>query len=252
MYGKFISFLAVILFAGVAQAGIINTLPPVPKKVEKDKLNARLAASVDWQQGNTNKLDLNAGGFMTWLRDPWTIHFVSSFTRATSFGALEDFNTLNHLRGRYFFNEWFGAEAYTQHEYDPFRKLDTRYLLGGGPFVKVSELGALSFIIGTSGMFEYIKPDDQQPEEFNPRWSSYLQAEIRVNKNFAIQDTFFFQTRFNDLSDVMVFNTAALEIKALDWFGVTLGFTVSHDERPLAGVEKTDLSLTSSLFIEYQ
>jgi len=244
--------LAIILLPSLCYAGIINTLPEIPSHYGEELLTAKLSASLDWQHGNNKQLDIKAAGNLFLQREFWSLYITSSFTRSTSNNALEAFDTLNHIRVRYFFLYWLGLEAYTQHEYDTFRKLDTRYLAGIGSTFKIIDTDYFDVMVGTSALVEFIRPSEQLPEEVNFRWSNYVQAEFSINERLTIQNIFFYQMRFDDPRDVTIFESVSLEIKAFDWFGVALGFTLSHDERPLPGVEKTDLGLTSALFVEYQ
>lgn len=56
-----------MLTSSVCYAGIINTLPQIPSyyKTHRLKVNTRFFASIDWQQGNNETLDLKTGGYLT-------------------------------------------------------------------------------------------------------------------------------------------------------------------------------------------
>lgn len=250
---RLILFLYMLISSSISQAGIINTLPKIPEEESRELAVAtKLSGSVDWQEGNNNKLDLKVAGYLSLLQNPWSVYFVTSATRAVSDSELESLDTMNHLRVRYFILKDLAFEVFVQHEFDEFRRLDARSLVGGGPALTILSSKYVDIMLGTAGMFEHIKPSDDLSEEFNARWSNYIQIEIDINQKFSIQNVFFYQMRLGASEDYMLHESISLEIKATDWFGVSLGFTVGHDEMPLPGVEKTDLALTSSFFIEHE
>lgn len=248
---KSILITIILLFSSFVQAGIINTLPEIPG-VNEAFFKTKLSVSVDWEHGNNDKLDIKAAGFLLLQKEFWSVYFVTSTSKLVSSGRLESLDTMNHLRGRYFLLDWFALEIFTQHEYDRFRKLDTRALLGAGPTLKILSTDSLNIMSGTAVMMEYIKPSDNLDEEINARWSNYLQIEMSINSRFSINNIFFYQTKLDNGSDFLIYESISMEIKANKWFGISFGFTISHDSMPLPDVSKTDLALSSSLFIEYE
>ena len=248
-----LALIVLILFlSNSIQAGIINTLPEIPKSDDKPLIKTRLSASIDWEQGNNNELDIEAAGFMLLQKKLWSVYFVTSASKSVSNGVLGSLDTMNHLRGRFFLLEPFALEIFAQHEYDRFRKLDTRALIGAGPTFKILSSEFLNIMSGMSMMMEYIKPSDNLDEEINARWTSYLQLELNINDRFSIHNVFFYQTKTNDSSDFLIYESISMEIKATKWFGIAFGFTIGYDNMPLLDVGKTDLGLSSSLFVEYE
>jgi hypothetical protein len=273
-------FISIILFPAIAKAqvAIVNALPEIQEEEELGWSTA-IAASANYRDDNSKekKLTLSLSGSSTYRSYGWLMHGIAKGAYEWIDGVDEEANTVEHLRFRFTPNKifspderarnskgasgkacrsgnnWknmFHLEAFAQHEYDKFRALDARTVAGtGGVFI--IETDHIDIGVGTSYMFEYINFYASNQEEFNHRWSNYLQLEIDPIDTISIVNTTFIQFRIDDMSDILIMTSLGLKVKATKWFGIQLSFGIDFDSQPPANVKDVGIGTGADIIVEF-
>ena len=241
-----------LLCPSVAYAGILNTLPDIPSDSKED-LKVKLGLGANWQTGNNDVLNISSAGSVYYNKNNGlNIYAISRYSRNGSASGknINGHSVLTHFRLRYL--RTIGAEFFAQHEFDKFRNLDARVLVGFGPIFRLIKGEDLNIILGTSFMFEHLNWHKPNHYEYNERSSNYIQIELIKSSILTLQDSIFFQFKFYDPKDYLTLNNLSIEVKILDWLSINTMCTVAYDSRPPFGIKKLDTTLMTGVVINYE
>ncbi|MHA2280087.1 MAG: DUF481 domain-containing protein [Promethearchaeota archaeon] len=257
-----------------AQVSIVNALP----EIDADNgWNRKLSLSVSWRNDNTKETELllSGAGAISYKESPWLFHFVAKGVHEQENGESTEGSVMEHFRTRLSIgelvdplvavsalskgervsrNNWYDGlylEAFTQHEYDKFRALNARVLLGTGPAYAIVSNDQVGIMIGTAYMIEYLNFTGRTSNEFNHRWSNYLQVDIEPSDRFSIEGVTFAQFRIDEFSDHLLMATIALKVKATEWLGVELGVGIDYDSDPPPNIKEIGTGIRSAIFVEF-
>jgi Protein of unknown function, DUF481 len=161
--------------------------------------------------------------------------------------------TFLHMRWTGMWHPRVGSDAFVQHQYNRFFRLQRRSLAGAGLRVEIVHDPVFLWWGGTGYMAEYElinvqpgAPDD--PETLSHRWTSYLTERLTLaGGRLLLQSTTYFQPRFDDFSDFRILQELEGLARITDILGFGLTMSILHDSAPPTGVKDTDLRLTSSV-----
>lgn len=149
------------------------------------------------------------------------------------------------------------GEAFLQHQFNEFQRLDTRVLLGGGGRFALRREKTLQAFLGSGLMWEFERldlPEVQQDErdERTVRWTNYLTLRYAApDRPVRMAATFYAQPSLEAFSDVRLLFEGELEVELSRRLSLGLAASVSHDSEPPPGVEETDLALVNKLGIRF-
>jgi hypothetical protein len=160
--------------------------------------------------------------------------------------------SLEHVRLRHQVTERIAAETFVQHEYDAFRRLQLRMLLGAGPRVHLLASEPLRVTGGVALMLEHerLASDAQEDAGLRTsdlRLSSYVLGRLALGENVSLVETFYVQPRAGAPSDLRLLNETALVVKANAYVSLAVGFTATYDSRPPAAIPRSDTQLRTTL-----
>jgi hypothetical protein len=241
----------VLLAARSASAQIVNVQALFEETVPEGP-SAGVELSVDWRTGSTNLLVARGMLLGQWRSER---HWVLGVVRGEYGFAGEKrivSKTLEHLRYRHRFLEWLSGEVFLQHEYDEFRRLQLRALLGTGPRFTLWGAEGGNLILGVAGMLEHerLRRDDAPDagnQATNVRLSSYLLGRLKLMENISLVETLYLQPRVDRPSDLRLLNETLLAVDANKRVVFTVGFILTYDRTPAANVSPVDTQLRTSL-----
>ena len=249
-----------IVFLGAIVLGALLTAAPawaivnvLPTGKGKDGLSGKLSTSVTWRTGNTELLQLAASSNASFHKGPHGVLFKAQVTYGSKSSEVYIARTFEHLRYRYEWLDWLTFETLFQHQYDMFKQLKFRALLGGGFATQWQPLEDLSLVFGSTYLLEReVEGDDVEItlssfSDFEHRWSNYLQVGWNLTETIGLKSTTFVQPKFTDFGDLRIHSENGLTVKANESFGITVSFTASYDSQPFADVEPLDTNLKTSL-----
>lgn len=130
-------------------------------------------------------------------------------------------------------SEWFLLEAFAQFQTDRPLKIQSRQLQGLGPRFRLAKTASFSFYTGHLIMYEYDRELSTEIEHFDWRLSSYFSLDWNIAKSAAVTSVFYYQPRFDNLSDFRFNWQNQLAFKFSKHWAFTLEANVAYDANPV-------------------
>jgi len=154
-----------------------------------------------------------------------------------------------HLRHTRREHPVYQPEAFVQADYAKSRRLDGRYLLGGGIRFRIREGEHSSLSLGNSLMWER-ETLDVREDDPHPSFTSVLRSSNYINLRWqgraTLSTTAYYQFIPTDPSDVRILGTAELTAPLLGALHQTTSLTFRVDTDPPMGVKKADVKVATS------
>jgi len=140
-------------------------------------------------------------------------------------------------------------EFYTQVEFDKFRALRLRRILGTGVRLQALRSETASIYLG-AGAFQENEDLNLDPDEETLRGNMYAAYVHNFINKTKLSATVYYQPSFSQSDFRIRFNTA-LGIPLTEKFKFTLEFTAGHDSAPPTDIVKTDTLYLTGLAYSY-
>ncbi|MDF1563690.1 MAG: DUF481 domain-containing protein [Deltaproteobacteria bacterium] len=224
-----------LALATPAAAQIVNVQSRFDARPE-DGLHGALSGSADWRTGNTEYLALRLKLSGTGSFGDHLILLAASAEYGVASGADEPFlsRLFEHLRYRHAFGELVSAEAFVQHEYDRFRKLQLRFLAGAGLRLDLVSSETWGAAIGLAAMLDHEELIEGRGQATVGRFSSYLIGRASLSESLSLTESVYAQPRIDLPSDIRLLSETSLNVKAAAWLSVAVSFTLAWDSDPPA------------------
>lgn len=158
---------------------------------------------------------------------------------------------LQHFRYNYKINKLLTAEAFTQAQFNKVLNLNFRGLAGAGLRFKLLKMDNLRMYSGVAYMFEYEEPSHEYEIERNHRLSTYLSLSYRMNENFKLVNTVYYQPRFDYFADYRISNNLDIVLKITQRMSYVMSLEYILDNKPLPGIPRNIYSLKNSLVFDF-
>jgi hypothetical protein len=160
--------------------------------------------------------------------------------------------TLEHLRFREQHTLRLATEAFAQHEYDAFRRLQARALVGAGPRVHLFSSERLRVTSGLALMLEHERlardaQVDAGQRTTDLRFSTYVLGRLALGENVSLVETLYAQPRVDAPEDLRLLNETSLVVKANAYVSLGVSLTAIYDSRPPASIPRSDTQLRTTL-----
>jgi len=250
--GRWVLLLA-WLHAASAAAQIVNVQAMFDEKAPPGP-SAAVDLGTDWRTGSTNLFTVRGALLGQWRTETHT--WLGAIRGEYAFASGERIvsKVMEHLRYRYRFTERFSGETFLQHEYDEFRRLQFRALLGAGPRLTLLSEDDAALVLGVAVMLDHerLRRDGEADAGMritDPRLSSYLLARVKLMENIHLVETVYAQPRLTGPSDIRLLNDTTFQVTPNERVTVSLGFNLTFDSAPPATVSKLDTQLRTSVGI---
>ncbi len=247
--------LGVLLHASSAAAQIVNVQALFDEKAELGPA-AAIELGGDWRTGSTELFSVRGSlvGQLRSERDVWLGVIRGEYSFATGERIVSQ--VLEHVRYRRKLTERLSAEVFAQHEYNEFRRLQFRALLGAGPRVILLNAETVGFTFGVALMLEHerLRKDgevDAGDRYTDPRVSSYLLGRLRLMENIDLVETVYLQPRVTRPSDLRVLNETLFAVTPNPLVTVGIGFNLTYDSAPPATVPALDTQLRTTVGVRF-
>ena len=244
-----------LVLTGTAAAQIVNVQGALATPPEEDGATGKLEVKADWRTGNNPLLDLGGGASLLVKRGDLLTLVVARGGYGTSRGLTLTKRTFEHVRFRYRVACHWRWEAFAQHEYDAFRRLAIRALVGTGPVVQFVESKPATVLAGAAYMFELEQLDeragtlDAGERSVFHRASFYVTGTHKIGDSASITETIYVQPRLRHPSDVRVYAEVALTSKLSRRLALSDALTFAYDRTPPDEIERLDTQLVVSLIL---
>lgn len=234
-----------------AEAQIVNTLRgwEEPEPGWSGEIETRLALA----EGNSDYLELSAGGALQVVAGRHRVRTLVSerLRRASGEKVAEDF--LVHARHNYSLTAALKTLAFAQNQVNPFRRLARRTLFGAGLRWDFVRADAWDAGLGVSYMLELerLTDDPAGGTETEHRASYFLTVIGRATGTLRVDVSAFFQPLLDDYTDSRAYASASARVDVVGGLDLLVALGLLHDSDPPAGVEPTDLTLSSGIVLEF-
>ncbi|MFH1845350.1 MAG: DUF481 domain-containing protein [bacterium] len=244
----FFSLLICLLLPVCAQAAIINTLQGF--KDQEPGWTGNFTGSFSTTGGNTEQLTLEAAGQAQLLGDRSRWRFLSGARRESSHGVETAKSVMGHVRHNQTLSPLVHTLAFLQIQQNPFQRLESRFLLGGGFRFDLFRRQNWSLSWGLAHMVEKERIEDEAGSDTDHRVSSFLMVRWRPQENVQLDVIAFAQPRWAEFADLRAIVTAGMRVKISDAFSLRLQVDYQHDANPPANVDEADWEFTTGLSFE--
>jgi len=259
MMARFFSFLSLSFFVltwlpATANAQIVNVQDLFISRTEEG-LNLGAVGKTEIKSGNTDYQYYNLALVGRYLNGRHTLVGTGNLEYAEK--GQEKFTNrhFEHLRYRFEALPPAGVEAFVQHEFNEFRRINLRLLLGAGPTWKALSSARFYLFIGSVYMFEYNELgageyDDSGDVWKTHRWNNYLTFQWNLRKGVKFLTTVYYQPAFTDFSNYNLLWNANLSVAINDWLSVVITYNYSRQNVPPQGVNPYDSVLVAGLAVK--
>jgi len=205
-----------------------------------------LGGSFNWTQNVDQVFAINATAHLQYKKNKNLYLLLGDYSFLK--GADKKFidNAFVHFRFNHKFSELFRGELFTQLQNNKISKIDTRFLIGAGPRLKLPASKTLKIYLGILFMYEYEKELLDPPIYKNDaRNSSYLSFTYKPNDRVEIISTTFYQPKLTYFNDFRILNQETVVIFISKKLAVTMDFNYLYDQFPVEGVPQINASYST-------
>jgi hypothetical protein len=245
---------AVAVLAGSAEAQIVNTLRGFD--AEDSGWSGSVAGAVAFAEGNTQYFEFEIDGKVQYQTSRHRWRLIGIHMRRTARGVEVAEARLGHFRHNYRLWSRFSTIAFLQGQYNPFLRIDSRTVIGGGGRAELFEGDVWRSAIGVTVMHETEELTDENDavaafqsveRTSNYRVSSFLTVYREGANGFDIDLWAFFQPVMNDFADARASGAASIGLNIVGELDLVVTYVVKYDSQPPSGVKKYDYILRSGL-----
>ena len=208
-------------------------------------------STVALAEGNVEYFALDAAAAVQYQTERHRIRLLGRAGRTTASGAEVSKNVLGHLRHNYRILGWLNTLVFLQAQYNPFRRIRSRILLGLGARLDLVNSESLDLSLGASYMRESEELTDDDLGAIGQNRASYFITAYGRLEPVQIDVTSFYQPLLRDLTDARAIVAVSFRIDLVGGLDYLLGFSFEHDSAPPEGVEETDLRLRTGLQLDF-
>jgi hypothetical protein len=240
-----------------AHAQIVNVQGALAKAPAQDGVTGQLELKVNWREGNNPLFDIGGAGNVVVRRGGVIGLVLARGAYGTSRGLTLARKSFEHARARIELDARWRWEVFAQHEYDQFRRLSLRALIGTGPALQIIDSPELALLAGAAYLYEGERLDrragtvDAGARTTAHRGSVYLTGHEDLSTSVAIVETMYVQPRLDHPGDVRLLGELAVLSKLSSWIALKDSFNVAYDRTPPDGVRRYDTSLEIALLVAF-
>ncbi|HRO67144.1 MAG TPA: DUF481 domain-containing protein [Pseudobdellovibrionaceae bacterium] len=214
-------------------------------------LSGALNLQANGQSGNTEKFTGEVSSLNLYRSSEKEYIFLANYKYGESNRLRDTHQGSMHLRLARSWTSFPTTEVFAQTQFDQFKLLKSRDLLGGGLRFHWSETKKSDAYFG-SGLFhewERIKEPGSNQEDW--RGNFYLSYLRFLDELWMTSLTLYYQPAFDDVSDFRLHTELGLELKLTTMLALTLKSTHQCDSAPPPTVRRQDLSYLAGLSLKF-
>ncbi len=171
-------------------------------------------------------------------------------------------NILNNgnLHFRTTFNRWntFSTEAYIQGQYDNFRGLTDRVLVGVAERWRIIESKKFDWHLASGPMFEYERWRVPEKEEIRqkrlPKLSTYTTFRWKISETIDFNTIVYYQVGYDSEDDITrhrVSNNSNLNFKITKKLSFHTGISIAYDDKPIVPITEFIYSVENGISLNF-
>ncbi len=217
-----------------------------------DKTGYMTSLGLDFNvlSGNSEKFEVAPNARLDYVSDYWNWFVVGNYKYGES--AHQTFANKGFLHWR--INapldlsdmSW---EFFVQREFDEFRRITDRALIGAGlriPFMTFGPNGDNGKMYWGSGLMSEHEAYQSAPYVDRLRWTNYLSCSYR-NKGFSFVTIGYVQPDLGDFGDVRILSDTSIAVDIVSQLSWRFGIKAAYSSRPQASVKSYDLDIHNGI-----
>lgn len=222
------------------------------RKSSKSGRDHHLKLGLSTKSGNTSKTDYSVFYRFDYGHKEWYWLGLVNYDFGKAQGEEYANSGFYHVRGGYKITPRFSYEGFVQHQYNVYRLLKNRELLGAGVRYKLNTLFSLpgTYYVGTSLMGEWETVTGYSSTNVI-RSSNYITFNVPLSTSVTLSGTTYFQVLPSDISDYRVLADMALKTKLTDQISLSMNIYGLFDSDPPPTVRDYDLAISNSLVFNF-
>ncbi|MEJ2719606.1 MAG: DUF481 domain-containing protein [bacterium] len=211
-----------------------------------------LEGTVAVADGNTNyfQFDLAAAVQHLGARNRWRL--LGGLSRRTASGEEIAQNRLLHLRHNYRFRARLASIAFIQGQYNPFKRIETRLLVGAGLRFDLTRREKWNAAVGGTVMYETEELTGQTGQfNYDYRYSFFLTVFRDVSEGVSLDISGFYQPLVDDPVDARALAAASVRTDVIGELYLVFAYRLEYDADPPAEVKRLDQNLRSGLGYDF-
>lgn len=247
MLNDFYFFVLLLLFSSQSEAFLnIEGF----RQQEKLGFNGNFQMKSSGAQGNTDKSSLSTSSLQIYKTDYWEYLGVVSYDYGESTGRKDTNKGYVHLRVSQWLTEELGWENFIQVEFNEFRHLELRSLVGTGLRYKAFRSPSSSLFMGWSFFYEREQLKELS-DETGIRGNIYIAYNYLLLENLDLIAIGYYQPLYERLKDYRIQGEIVLEGKLNSFLSLVLEYNIAHDSFPPPGIKYTDHSYLTGFQLKY-
>lgn len=245
-----------ILFFAINSAQAIVNIESLRPSEDHQGFAGQMDFKMNGSGGNTDKLNLGFSSSSVWQQKQHHQFLILDYLYGES-GDIKDTNRfLSHARSVHdLVSAWLDWEVFVQWQSDEFKRLNSRFLSGGGfrssPWREIN----FSTHIGVGAFWyqERLSKSDNEPSrtEDSARANFYVALNYLPTKNWTVATSLYFQPRFDGLKDHLLLWESIARFKFSEFFSFIADLKVVHDNLPPVDVKTTDTTYMVGFGVTY-
>ncbi len=221
---------------------------------EKIGLSSTFGAGYTVKTGNSEKHEIAGDALLGYEWGPHLLFLVGEVDYAEASDIKNTNDGKAHLRYNYSFADAWFWEAFVQAEYDEFRLIENRDLLGTGVRWTHRFGPTLSLALGLSYMYEieYFDPVAVgELDMIDHRASTYLACKLTLSDNADLVFSGYYQPDIVDAANWKAISNADLLVLITDHFGLTSTFSLTYDSGPPETIKELDVTVENGIRVTF-
>lgn len=203
------------------------------------------------QTGNSEKI-VSEASTLTLQRNGRDEYLVAGLYRYGESRRTKDTHLGNvHLRYTHSFPRWPAVETFGQMEFDQFKRLARRDLLGTGLRFAIAQREGSSAFGGFGFFWEQEHFQNAIPSERTVRANLYLSFVRTLNERVSANATIYYQPSVEGFGDTRLQVDSALRVSLAQHLALNLEWDLQSDSKPAPDVRKVDTSYLVGLSYQY-
>jgi hypothetical protein len=249
--------LSALLFANVLALAQVNT-EKMRRRASEEGAQLEAAASGAITTGNSEYVNVASRARFDYYALPFHVFLVGNFEFKEGANKVkQEHEAFAHLRGVYRFSPTFSAEAFAQKEFDEFKSLVDRNLVGAGARVALlgardtsGALPAVEAHVGIGTMFENETYDAAGERTIDlVRSTNYFSLDWRFEETVSLSVVSYFQFDVAASDDFRSLTQANLTFSLSDNLAITSGVNYFYDNAPEPTVKHYDFEAVNGIVI---
>jgi putative salt-induced outer membrane protein YdiY len=240
---------SILIFSSAFEASAFVNIELI-RRDAKEGFLGRTGARLNGQSGNVDKVSGTFSSLNILRGERDDALFIANYGYSETESVKDTNNGAAHVRYVFLSREKFAYEVFLQEEFDQFKDLSSRTLLGANVRQTLSQEPEHSLYLGYGSFYEmdFYENGEKRNEG---RGNLYLSFINRLNQQVSASVIGYYQPAFSGIKDFRIRFDSGLNFAISSRLALEVALSVVHDNELPVDVEKTDLTYGTGLTLSY-